>query len=155
MTKHLAQMNVAKFLYEPDDERLLEFMNRLESINQLADRSPGFVWRLQDQGGDAIKMRVFDDPDLLVNISVWQDEASFQNFVWKTAHAKVYNRKAEWFTVSQKPHLVMWYIDAGHIPTIGQAKTRLEHLWQHGSSDYAFGWDMAKDRELPRAKRCA
>ncbi|MDH3740809.1 MAG: DUF3291 domain-containing protein, partial [Hyphomicrobiales bacterium] len=50
---HLAQLNVGTMLYPQDDPRMAGFMDNLDRVNAIADRAPGFVWRLQDESGNA------------------------------------------------------------------------------------------------------
>ena len=68
---HLAELNIARLKYPFDDPRVAEFADNLDRVNGIAERSEGFVWRLQDDGGDATDIRAFDDPLVIVNMSVW------------------------------------------------------------------------------------
>jgi len=95
------------------------------------------------------------DPTMAVNLSVWESIEALEKFVWQTAHTKIYNRKAEFFEKPTSPHFVMWWIDAGHIPTLAEAKERLDHLTAHGPSEQAFGWETAPEARLWQEKRCA
>jgi hypothetical protein len=58
---HVAQVNVALLRAPLDSPELAGFVSMLEPINALADASPGFVWRLQGDGGDATGIRAFGD----------------------------------------------------------------------------------------------
>ena len=103
----------------------------------------------------AADLRPFDDPNLLLNMSVWEDIESLEKFVFQTAHTAIYRKKANWFEPMQAPHFVMWWIDAGHIPTPAEAKERLDHLAANGASEFAFDWEAAPQAKLWREKRCA
>ena len=50
---HLAEVNIGKFRYPTTDPRMAEFMDNLDRINALAERSPGFVWRLVGDNNNA------------------------------------------------------------------------------------------------------
>ena len=151
---HLAQLNIGRFLYPTDDPRMAGFMDNLDRINAIAERSEGFVWRLKDDSNNATAFRPFADPDMAVNLSVWESVEALEKFVWNTAHSRFYNAKASWFEKLAQPHFVMWTIPAGHIPSLEEAGDRLEHLRQNGDSDFAFGWSHLPHIQLWRAKKC-
>ena len=152
---NLAQLNIGRVRYPVDDPRMADFMNNLALVNGLAERSEGFVWRLKDDTGNAMSIHAFDDPRMNLNMSVWESIETLERFVWQTVHKRIYGRKQEWFERIEGPHLVMWWIPQGHIPTIPEAVERLNHLKQHGSSDYAFTWDHVASAKLWKAARCA
>ena len=151
---HLAQLNVGRPLYRLDDPRMAGFMDNLDRINAVAERSPGFVWRLKDDSNNATAMRPFDDPNMLVNLSVWENVEALERFVWATVHKQLYNRKTEWFEKPSQPHFVMWPIAAGHIPDLEEAKARLDHLTGYGDSDDAFGWAYLPHVKLWMGQKC-
>lgn len=137
-TFHLAQLNIAR-LREPLDSPLLaDFVAALEPVNQLADGSPGFVWRLQTEDGDATSIRAFDDDMLLINMSVWESIEALSEFVYRSQHRDVMVRRRQWFELASDPYLVLWWVPAGHIPGIDEAKERLELLAERGPSPSAF-----------------
>lgn len=142
---HLAQLNIAKALAPIDSPQLAEFTDNIDRINALAERAPGFIWRLQDESGNATGIQAFDDPDMLVNLSVWKDKQSLQDFVFKTVHKDFLARRQQWFEVSSQPTYVLWRIPVGHIPTLEEAIERLEHLQQHGDSEFAFSFRFRPD----------
>lgn len=152
--KHLAQLNVARALDDLASSRLAGFMAALDGVNAIAERSPGFVWRLKDETGNATDIEVSDDPRMIVNLSVWETPAHLEEFVWKTIHARVYNKKVDWFEPMATPHLVMWWIKAGHQPTLDEAMQRLARLTKEGESDDAFGWSRLPNVRLWRERRC-
>lgn len=135
---HLAQLNIAR-LREPIDSPLLAgFVAALEPVNQLADRSPGFVWRLQTDDGDATSIQAFDDDMLLINMSVWESIDALSAFVYRSQHRDVMVRRQEWFERMSDPYLVLWWVPAGHLPGIDEAKEHLELLARNGPSPEAF-----------------
>jgi hypothetical protein len=152
---HLAQLNVGRAVDQLDSPRLAEFMGALDRVNAIAERSPGFVWRLKSDSGNATDIKVSDDPLFIINMSVWETAQHLEQFVWNTVHAKVYEKKANWFEAKTAPHFVMWFVPAGHIPTPEEAMARLEHLTTHGASDHAFGWESLPNVKLWMSKRCA
>jgi hypothetical protein len=121
-----------------DDPIMADFMAQLDEVNGLADESEGFVWRLQTEEGDATALRPFDDDQILVNMSVWESIESLHQFAYRTHHVDVYKERRKWF----EPHLgvyqVMWWVPAGHIPTVEEAKARLASLEQNGPTVQAF-----------------
>jgi len=140
---HLAELNIGRLLAPVDDPRVAEFMENLDRINGLGKRMPGFVWMSE---GDAAGMgntenHIGDDPQLVFNLTVWEDLSSLEAFVFKTLHAKFMDRKAEWFEVLGQQHFVMWWVEEGHRPTRAEALARLEDLRENGPSKRAFGWD--------------
>ena len=138
--RHLAEFNIARIKYPLDDPRMREFVDNVDRVNKLADKLPGFVWRLQGDSGHAMDMRVYDDPAILPNLTVWEDVEALDRFVFKTVHGRFFDRRETWFE-QPEPTLVMWWVPAGHRPTLDEAVARLDHLRAHGASDFAFGWD--------------
>jgi hypothetical protein len=114
------------------------FVNRLDEINAFAEQSEGFVWRLQSEDGDATSIRVFDDPLLLVNMSVWDDVEALRDYVYKTVHVELVRDREAWFDKMERMHQALWWIPAGHIPTTQEAKDKLETLREKGPSQEAF-----------------
>jgi hypothetical protein len=135
---HLAQLNVGRARKPMEDPLMADFVNQLDEINALAERSPGFIWRLQDDAGNATSFQVFDDPLIFINLSVWEDLKSLKDFTYRTAHVKVMRQRKKWFEHFGKPYLVLWWIPAGHIPTPTEAKSKLECLQQKGATMEAF-----------------
>jgi hypothetical protein len=152
---HLAELNIARLKYPFEDPRIAEFVDNLDRINGIAERSPGFMWRLKDESGNATDIQAFDDPLVIVNMSVWRDAESLEHFVWNTIHKQFYRKRAEWFSLMEKQHFVMWWVDEGHKPTLDEAKARLEHLDRHGGDDFAFGWSHLPHVKLWQQARCA
>lgn len=153
--RHLAQLNIGRLRYATDDPRMADFMNNLDLVNGLAERSKGFIWRLKDDSGNATNIRPFPDPNTAVNMSVWGSVEALERFVWMTVHKRFYGRQAEWFDKVEGSHFVMWWVPVGHVPTLDEAKQRLEHLAVHGPSDYAFGWESVPAAQLRKTALCA
>jgi Domain of unknown function (DUF3291) len=135
---HIAQVNIA-LPHEPlDSPALAEFVARLEPINALADGSPGFVWRLQDDAGDATGIRAFGDDRLIVNMSVWESIEALWAFVYDGGHLAVMRGRREWFSRLAEAHQVLWWLPAGELPAVADAEHRLAALRDRGPSPYAF-----------------
>ena len=117
---HLAQLNIAGMVAALESPLLADFVANLDRINALAEESPGFVWRLQSDEGDATAFRPFGD-DTLVNMSVWEDHQALRNFVFKTAHVEIMRRRREWFSKMREAYTVLWWVPVGHEPTIEEA----------------------------------
>ena len=135
---HLAQLNIGRIRAPLDTPSMAGFVAALEPINQLADASPGFVWRLQTPEGDATAIRMFDDEMLLVNMSVWESVEALRSFVYGRPHLEILRRRGEWFQRLTEAHLVLWWIPAGHLPTDEEARSRLELLRRRGPTPDAF-----------------
>lgn len=154
--QHLAQLNLARLKGTKDDAHMADFFANLDRINTLGDRMPGCVWRLKSEHeGEQVTVSVPADPMVAANLTVWESIEALEKFVWATVHTKFYNRKAEWFEEAREPYFVMWWIEAGHVPTLDEAMQRLEHLRRNGPSDHAFGWEDAPSAKLWREARCA
>jgi heme-degrading monooxygenase HmoA len=135
---HLAQVNIAIPKEPPGGPLLREFMAALDPVNALADTSPGFVWRLQDEDGNATAIRAFDE-DTMVNMSVWESLEALRAFVYSNrAHLDIMRRRREWFHDHAEAFQALWWVPAGHIPTVGEAEDRLQALRTHGPSPEAF-----------------
>ena len=134
---HLAQLNIAKMKYPAEAPEMADFTNNLERINALADQSPGFIWRLQTEEGDATAIDFFG-PDILVNMSVWLDGESLHDYVYRTSHARIMSRRKEWFERFEDSYTVLWWIPEGHIPTLEEANEKLELLRANGPTAEAF-----------------
>jgi hypothetical protein len=151
---HVAQLNIGRFRFATDDPRMSGFMDNLDRINAIAERSEGFVWRLKDESNNATAFRPFPDPDMAVNLSVWESVEALEKFVWSTVHSRIYNAKGAWFEKLATPHFVMWSVPAGHHPDLEEAKARLDHLTRHGDSDFAFGWSHLPRIKLWMSRKC-
>ncbi len=134
----LAQLNIGVIKGPMDSPLMADFANNLERINAVADASPGFVWRLQTEAGDATAIRPFDDPNLLVNMSVWRDVESLNRYVYSSAHVEIMRRRREFFERMDTAFLVLWWVPRGHRPTVDEAMARLETLRAQGPSAMAF-----------------
>jgi len=137
MAHHLAQINVAAAVAPLDDPRMAGFVDGLVSVNALAEGSPGFVWRLQDDAGDATGIQAFDDPTILVNITVWESVEALRDFTYRSEHGAYFRRRREWFAADRRG-TALWWVEAGHIPSVDEAVGRLEYLRAHGPSPFAF-----------------
>ena len=136
----LAQFNIATAKFDDDDPRLAEFIDNLDAINRLGDESPGAVWRFQSESGNSVDEKAYDDPRVLLNLTVWEDLESLWNYVYKTEHVDFLRRRTEWFEVESEPILVMWWVPEGHRPTPAEGVERLEHLRANGPSPDAFSF---------------
>ena len=140
MDVQLAQVNVAKMLAPTDDPVMAEFMANLESINALADTTPGFVWRLQTESGDATSLQVFDDTLIIVNMSVWTSLEALKGYVYKSRHVDFLRRRRAWFERFVGMHYALWWVPEGHIPDVLEAKKRLESRELYGDTERAFSF---------------
>jgi hypothetical protein len=136
---HLAQVNIGRIKGPLEGPVMEGFMARLDEINALADASPGFVWRLQTSAGNATYFRPYDHDDrLLLNMSVWESVVALKSYVYRTAHAELLRQRQAWFEKLAGVYVALWWVPAGHVPSIDEAKKRLAHLDAHGPTQFAF-----------------
>lgn len=148
---HLAQINIARLTAPLDDPRIADFVAQLDPINALAERSAGFVWRLKSDAGNATDIAYNDDPFVIVNMSVWESIEALKDFTYRGDHRGVFRDRAKWFEKMTAPQYCLWWVSAGHIPTVAEGRERLEHYHQYGSTPYAFWfqkWFPAPAEEL-------
>ena len=158
MTMHLAELNVGRLLAPTDDPRVAEFMENLDRVNGLGKRMPGFVWMMEGSGEPGqgnTQAKIEGDPQYVSNLTVWEDVASLETFVWKTVHKQFYDRRADWFEVLGKMHFVMWWAPAGHRPTLDEALAKLAQKQENGDSDAAFGWSYLNEAQAWKTHGCA
>ncbi len=137
-THQLAQCNIGRLLAPLDSPPLAGFVDALEPINRLADRAPGFVWRLQTEDGDATAIRPFDDDMMILNMSVWESLEALAEFTYRSAHRDVMRRRRDYFEKSADAYMVLWWIPTGAVPTVAEAQRRLARLRRDGPSAQAF-----------------
>ena len=138
MSFQLAQVNIARLLAPIDDPRIADFVGQLDEINTLAEGAQGFVWRLKSEGGSATDIPYNDDPFVIVNMSVWESVEALRDYTYTTRHVEVFRDRARWFEKMSKPHYCLWWVPAGHRPTVSEARERLEHYQAHGATPYSF-----------------
>lgn len=155
---HLAELNVGRLLAATDDPRVAEFMANLDRINGLGKRMPGFVWMMEGSGEPGTgntENAIGGDAQFVSNLTVWETVETLETFVWGTVHKQFYEKRAEWFEVLDKMHFVMWWVPAGHQPTLDEGLAKLDHLNANGDSDAAFGWSYLKQATAWRNHGCA
>ncbi len=146
---HLAQLNIGRLVAPPGDPRVAAFMAALDRVNGLGKRSPGFVWMMEGSGEPGTgntETKLEGDPRFVSNLTVWEDLASLERFVFKTVHRQFLDRRHEWFEVLGRMHFVMWPVAEGHRPDLDEALDRLARLERDGDGPEAFGWDWARGR---------
>jgi Domain of unknown function (DUF3291) len=135
---HVAQLNVGRLHHPIDAPETADFVANLDPVNAIADSEPGFVWRLQDDSGNATSVRADPDPLFIVNMSVWETIEALEDFVRRSAHAEVLRRRREWFQRMAEAYLVLWWVPVGELPSLEDALARLEHLRRNGPTPTAF-----------------
>jgi len=137
---HLAQVNIGRAVAPMDSPAMAGFVSQLAPVNALADRSPGFVWRLQSESGNATDILPYDDPSININMSVWESVEALKEFVYKSGHIVPLRDRLKWFEKPVEAHMAMWWIPAGHIPTVEEAKERLQFRRTRGDTPVAFSF---------------
>ncbi len=138
MNYQLAQLNIARFRLPQEHPSNADFVDNLDRVNEIAETQPGFVWRFTGEGNDALDVQAFDDPNIAVNMSVWDDMETLGAFVYRNeAHRDIMRRRREWFDKIDF-YLVLWWVPQGHRPTVEEAKARLAQLEVSGPSPDAF-----------------
>lgn len=150
MSFHLAQVNIARARAPLDSPVMADFVHALDEINRLAEASPGFVWRFQTAAGHAIEFQPFEDPLIIFNMSVWDSVDSLKAYVYKAGHGKYFARRQEWFEQLVLPHMALWWIPAGTIPTVDDAKAALRNM-EYGPS--VAGFDFRNPFPMPDGVR--
>jgi hypothetical protein len=135
---HLAQLNVGRLRAPMDDPLIDDFRNNLAPINALAEVSPGYVWRLQDDDGNATGIKAFDDDLEIINLTVWESIDALADFTYRSGHVEFLRRRRDFFEAATQPILCLWWIPEGTIPTVDDAIARLAHLRTHGPTPTAF-----------------
>lgn len=135
---HLAQVNIGRLRAPITDPTIAGFADALDEINALADASPGFVWRLQTEDGNATSVRAFEDDSILINMSLWASVEDLADYVYRSHHVEFLRRRSEWFERMSEAIVVLWWVPAGHIPNEAEAVERLRHLEAHGPTAHAF-----------------
>lgn len=126
-----------------EDPRMQDFVDALDPVNRSADRSPGFIWRLDSDLCQDGELEKFEAAGWLVNMSMWRDMEALQKFISSPGHLAVMRRRAEWFSKWPEATTVLWWVEAGHIPTFSEALARLERLRKDGPTDQAFSFGQA------------
>ena len=135
---HLAQLNVGRLRAPMDDPLIDDFRTNLDPINALAEASPGFVWRLQSESGNATDIKPFEDDLEIVNLTVWESVDALADYVYRSGHVAFLRRRREFFEAPTQPIQCLWWIPEVSIPTVDEALERLEHLRAHGPTPAAF-----------------
>jgi hypothetical protein len=135
---HLAQINIARVKAPLEDPAMAGFMSRLDNLNALADGADGFVWRLQGGDGNNTYLRPYEDERIIVNMSVWETVDQLRAYVYSGAHADVLKQRREWFDKFDGVMMALWWIPAGHLPSIDEAKQRLASIEHKGPTAFAF-----------------
>ena len=143
MNWRLAELNIAKMIFESDGPEMQDFNDALDPVNALAEASPGFVWRLVSGDETPPEDLVFGDPTWLVNLSVWENLDALMAFVRSELHRSVMQRRGEWFRPQEEATMVLWWLPAGQRPSVAEAQERLEALRRDGPTPHAFGFSSA------------
>ena len=134
----LAQANIARLKAPLDSPQLKDFVEALDPVNAVADAADGFVWRLQSDSGNATDVAVFGDEWLILNMSTWRDVNALTAFMYQGQHRELLGRRYEWFERLEEAMAALWWVPAGHRPTVAEAEERILHLREHGATGYAF-----------------
>ena len=135
---HLAVFNIARLRAPMDDPLIDDFRNNLDPINGLAEQSPGFVWRLQDESGNATNITPYADPMVITNMAVWESIDALADFTYRSGHLEFLRRRRDFFEAPSDAILVLWWIPEGHRPSMEEAMARLEQLRSEGPTPHAF-----------------
>ncbi|WP_342075266.1 DUF3291 domain-containing protein [Yoonia sp. SS1-5] len=144
---HLAELNIGRLIAPTDDPRVAEFMQNLDRVNGLGKRMRGFVWMMEGSGEPGrgnTEACIDGDPQFVANLSVWENPAALERFVFDTLHARFMARGKTWFEELVQMHFVMWWVPVGTRPSLDEALGKLAHRAEHGDSEAAFGWDWLR-----------
>ena len=136
---YFAEFDIVRCRAPLDDPSMQEFVDNLDRVFSLAESCPGFVWRLNEDENDASSYLLYDDADILVNMSVWESAEDLLHFMFETEHKNIMPKGKQWFIPMNQPKVACWWIEENTIPTLQEGRSRLEYLQQQGDSEYAFG----------------
>jgi hypothetical protein len=139
MKFQLAEVNIARMKAGQDDPLMADFVARLDEINALAESSDGFVWRYMSDARNP-QDREFEDQSMLFNMSVWSDAQALFAYTYRSHHAEVYKNRKQWFHLMGAPSYALWWVPAGHIPTVEEGLAKLKRLEAEGPSPHAFSF---------------
>ncbi|MEO6454562.1 MAG: DUF3291 domain-containing protein [Ginsengibacter sp.] len=135
----IAEINIARMKgVNINDPVMKEFVDNLDRVNALAESSAGFVWRLKDDTNNATSINPYNDEQVIINVSVWQNIESLENFMYKSFHSGFLKRRKAWFQLFGKAYTAMWWIPKSHLPTIDEAVEKLDYLQKNGASEKVF-----------------
>ena len=135
---YLAQFNIARLKHPIDDPRTAEFVANLDKINLLAEESDGFIWRLKDETGNATEINIYNDPLMIINMSVWESINHLFEYTYSSEHVDVFRKRGKWFENKISPHLVLWWVPQNKLASAENGKERLQYLSEKGPTPFAF-----------------
>lgn len=138
MGHHLAEVNVARLREALESPSMNGLVRALDDVNWLAEKSPGFVWRLRPENGAPLVFGRLDGGEVVVTLSVWQDFETLQRFVYRTAHGLFMQRRARWFEPIGGFTTALWWVPEGAEPTMAEGLSRLQHLRARGPTPHSF-----------------
>ena len=157
---NLAQVNIGRLKGQQAAPEMRDFVDNLDRINALAEDQPGFIWRLVGEGANAMDVKAFDDPNMIINMSVWDGLDNLAAFVYRTTHRDIMRRRREWFH-EMAIYQALWWVPTGQRPTVAEAQSRLALLEREGPTTAAFTFQApfaapdAARSPTPILERCA
>jgi hypothetical protein len=149
MQHHLAQVNIARTRHATGAAAMADFVARIDEMNRLAEGSKGFVWRMRGADVTPEMLRVFEnyfvpfEPErFFYNLSVWESVEDLHRYVFHTTHVELFRGKHRWMETFDRAHLALWWIAAGHRPTVAESAERLRAVDEKGGTSFAFTWKM-------------
>jgi hypothetical protein len=143
MAYHIAQLNIARFRLPQEHPDNSGFVNNLDRINQIAEQQDGFIWRFKGEGNHALDVKAFDNPNIATNMSLWANLESLSAFAYRNQeHKDIMRKRSDWFDKIDF-HLVLWWVRAGYIPSLDEAKARLQLLQNIGATEQAFTFKIS------------
>lgn len=139
----LAQFNVGVVKGPPGSEVMADFTAGLDRIHAEAESSPGFIWRLTGDAGEAATRRYLGAEHVVANLSVWQDLETLRRYVYESGHLGMLKRRREWFERLGEAFQVLWWVPKDHRPGVEEALARLDLLRRNGPSAEAFSFREA------------
>jgi len=140
------QCNVAQMKYDKHAPEMHSFFQAVPHIQQLAEASPGFIWRETDEDDPTLAHRL--GTDFIVNLSAWQSLDALYGFVFSQSHRAIMVARDHWFTHVGKPLSVVWLANNAPYPTWDEAIDRLHMLWEYGPTSEAFDYSWARREGL-------
>ena len=155
---YIAEFNWGVLKADWEDPLVAEFVDNLDRVEAIADRFPGFIWRLppeemeHQQIGQNSPIDWADNVRVASTLSVWDSIDALKAYVYKGVHGQFFDKGGQWFNgVEGWPRLVLWNVDVNERPSVAEAVVRLKYLKENGPTDFAFDFSSANSYLLAKA----
>ena len=71
-------------------------------------------------------------------MSVWESIEALLAFTYGSKHMEVFRERAKWFVKMSEPTYCLWWVPAGHRPSVAEGRERLTNYQLHGATPFSF-----------------